>query len=107
MIKKLLLSTALFASVSMISAQQMTNLVFDDVIAPTATTIELTFDYSGVAAGDVFEWQLFLADAIIDITGKVVMKNINRTKQIDVSNLKQGFYFLKTVDNRSFKFLKK
>ena len=216
MIKNLLLGMTLFASVSMMNAQATTNLVFDSEIPPTATTVELTFDFSGVSAGDVFEWQLFLADAtgapdwgsgrniayagaivpnavgsgtqtisvdiygspvdgevftwtgkitladgvtdtgfnntgnlvtvsstastedflskdsvvlfpnpvadvlnieskgapvqiasIIDITGKVVMKNINRTRKVDVSNLKQGFYFLRTVDNRSFKFLKK
>jgi len=216
MTKKLLLCLTLFSSVFIVSAQDLTNLVFDSEILPTATTVDITFDYSGVSAGDVFEWQLFLAlpdgspdwssgrniayegnitpdvvgsgtqtttlnvfntpvdgevftwvgkitlgsdgsdtgynntgnlvtisstasvteflgsnaisiypnpvenalnintkgseiesIAILDLTGRVVLKNISATETIDVSTLKQGVYFLRTNDKRTVKFLKK
>jgi len=45
--------------------------------------------------------------SILDITGKVVIQNMNFIETIDVSNLKQGFYFLRTNDRRTLKFLKK
>ncbi|SEQ05004.1 Por secretion system C-terminal sorting domain-containing protein [Hyunsoonleella jejuensis] len=216
MMKKLLFCTTLLLSVYASNAQGFSNLVFDTTIPPTATTVDVTFDYSGISTGDVFEWQLFLANpdgspnwgsgrniayegnivptsmgsgtqtvtinifntpvdgevftwagkitlgsdgsdtgfnntgnlvtisstasveevvnknsilifpnpvenilnidlmgvpsekaSILDMTGKVVMKLLNITTEIDVSNLEQGFYFLKTNDNRSFKFVKK
>ncbi|TBN05457.1 T9SS type A sorting domain-containing protein [Hyunsoonleella flava] len=216
MMKKLPFFITLVLSVHVTYAQEFSNLVFDATVPPTATTVDITFDYTGVSTGDVFEWQLFLANpdgspnwgsgrniayegnivptstgsgtqtvtinvfntpvdgevftwagkitlgadgsdtgfnntgnlvtisstastedflnkksvvifpnpvenilnvvfrveplemaSIIDITGKVVMKNINLTNKIDVSNLTQGFYFLRTIDNRSFKFVKK
>lgn len=61
MIKKLLFSIALVSSFLATNAQSMTNLSYYSEITPSATTLTLTFDYSGVSAGDVFEWQLFLA----------------------------------------------
>lgn len=216
MIKKLLLCISLITSAFIVNAQSLSNLVFETEIAPSATTVDITFDYTGISTGDVFEWQLFLAlpdgspdwgsgrniayegnivptavgsgtqtvtlnvfntpvngevftwvgkitlasdgsdtgfnntgnlvtisdalsttayfqsDAIsfypnpvenelnivnsgseirsisiLDITGKVVIQNMNFIETIDVSNLKQGFYFLRTNDRRTLKFLKK
>jgi len=82
--------------------------------------------------GEVFTWagKITLADGVTDTgfnnTGNLVtvsstastedflskdsvvlFPNPVATRKVDVSNLKQGFYFLRTVDNRSFKFLKK
>lgn len=59
--KKLLLSFLFFTSIFGANSQSFSNLVFDSTVAPTATTVSITFDFSGVSAGDVFEWQLFLA----------------------------------------------
>ena len=59
--KKLLLCIALLGSFYAAKAQSFNNLVFATEITSTTTTVNLTFDYSGVSAGDVFEWQLFLA----------------------------------------------
>jgi len=100
MIKKLLLSTALFASVSMISAQQMTNLVFDDVIAPTgkitlADGTETGFNNTGnlVTVSSTASTADFSSKDSVVVFPNPVADMLNN--------------FLKTVDNRSFKFLKK
>jgi len=61
MIKKLLLGVVFLYTSLISNAQTMTNLVFDSQITPSTTSVSLTFDYSGVSTGDVFEWQLFLA----------------------------------------------
>lgn len=215
MIKKLLLSVTLFSSVFIINAQTLLNLVFETEIQPSAATAELTFDYSGVSAGDVFEWQLISANpdgsanfatgttiaylpnivpnttgsgtqtvtlnvfggpmdgeiytwagkitlasdgsdtgfnnfgnlvtisstastegfaknntisvypnpvgnelniktqgseidsiAIIDLAGRIV-KEVNNVEIVNVSNLKQGFYFIRTNDRKTVKFFKK
>ncbi len=216
MIKKLLLFGTLFCCVCIANAQQLTNLVYQSEILPTATTVDFTFDYSGVAAGDVFEWQLFLAlpdgspdwgssrniayqgnivpntigsgtqtvtlniyntpvngevftwagkitlasdgsdtgynntgnlvtisntasvgefienktvsvypnpvenelivknsgakidsITILDLSGRILIENIKFHETIDVSKLKQGFYFLRTNDRRTVRFIKK
>jgi len=215
MIKKLLLCTTLLFSVFIAGAQNLTNLVYSSEILPTATSVDLTFDYSGVSAGDVFEWQLFLALAdgspdwgsgrniayegnivpntlgsgtqsvtlytyntpvngevftwvgkitlgsdgtdtgfnntgnlvtvsntasvgeflnstvsvypnpveneliikntgseidavtILDLSGRIVAEETKFKETIDVSKLKQGFYFLRTNDKRTVKFIKK
>jgi len=215
MMKKLLLTVTLFSSVFTVNAQDLTNLVFATEILPSATTVDLTFDYSGISAGDVFEWQLFLAlpdgspdwgsgrniayegnimptavgsgtqtvtlnvfndpvdgetftwtgkitlasdgsdtgfnnagnlvtvsstasidefqrnrisiypnpveneltieaeglgidfVTILDLSGRVIVENIDATETINVSTLKQGLYFLRTNDRRIVKFIKK
>ena len=57
--KLLLLLIAL--SVFTVNAQTLSNLVFETTITPTTTSVDLTFDFDGVSAGDTFEWQLVLA----------------------------------------------
>tara|TARA_R110002096_G_scaffold435039_1_gene659178 strand:- start:549 stop:1202 length:654 start_codon:yes stop_codon:yes gene_type:complete len=59
--KKLLLLFILTFSFATIKAQTLSNLVFETTITPTTTTVDLTFDFSGVSTGDTFEWQLILA----------------------------------------------
>jgi hypothetical protein len=61
LIKKLLFIFILSLSTSTLSALSFSNLVFENTIAPTALTLDITFDYTGVSANDTFEWQLFLA----------------------------------------------
>ncbi|WP_345166109.1 T9SS type A sorting domain-containing protein [Algibacter aquimarinus] len=214
MIKKLLVCATIVCSSIFVNAQSMTNLVFEPTILPTSTTVDITFDYSGISAGDVFEWQLFLAlpdgtpnwasgrniayegnitpnaigsgtqtvtinifndpvdgevftwtgkitlgadgsdtgfnnagnlvtisstastddffnktisvypnpvknelnirntgltietISILDMTGKTILKDVKVIEFVDVSNLTQGFYFLRTNDNRTIKFIK-
>jgi len=58
--KKLLFLAIAVFTLSAISAQNLTSLVFEPTILPTGD-VSLTFDYDGVSAGDTFEWQLLLA----------------------------------------------
>ncbi len=59
--KTICLCIALVGGFFMSNAQSLSNLVFEKQIKSTTTTVKLTFDYSGVSKGDVFEWQLFVA----------------------------------------------
>ncbi len=61
MLRKLLLHAKLFSSVFIVNAQNLTNLVFETEIQPSAITVDITFDYIGITVVDVFKWQLFLA----------------------------------------------
>ena len=59
--KKLLILAITVFAFSTAKAQSLTNLVFESTITATETKVTLTFDYADVVAGDLFEWQLFLA----------------------------------------------
>ena len=62
MTKKLLFLTVVtLMSLTSINSQTLSNLVFESTILPTTTTVNLTFDFDGVAASDTFEWQLITA----------------------------------------------
>ncbi|MEM6718069.1 MAG: hypothetical protein AAF611_02015 [Bacteroidota bacterium] len=59
--KTIFLCIVLFGGFFTINAQSLSNLEFEKEISSTTRTVKLTFDYSGVSKGDVFEWQLFVA----------------------------------------------
>jgi hypothetical protein len=64
MTKKLLfLTVIILMSLSSLKGQTLSNLMFESTISPTTTNVSITFDFDGVADGDVFEWQLFIANA--------------------------------------------
>ncbi len=61
--KKLLTITLVLFTVISVNAQSLSDLVFESTITPTTTSVDLTFNYNGISAGDKFEWQLILAKA--------------------------------------------
>ena len=59
--KKLFLLFTIFSAFTF-NAQTLSNLVFEKTVAAGVSTLDLTFDFSGISEGDVIEWQLFLAN---------------------------------------------
>lgn len=59
--KTIFLCIALLGVFFTMNAQSLSNLKFEKEITSKTTTVKLTFDYSDVSKGDVFEWQLFVA----------------------------------------------